>query len=120
MMTVSAYIDDGLDQFVVGNKRLNVTRKDWVKLGRVGSVEDHLVTKLGGKRPYIDDDIEENPNNAFFTVDGKLVAVYDRGTGKTLSVFDAPTLDYVNKPNENKAPTTAGKLLATLENKSNE
>lgn len=113
-MAVSAYIDDGLDQFVVGNKRLNVTRKDWVKLGRVGSVEDHLVTKLGGKRPYVDDNMEENPNNVFFTVDGKLIAVYDRETSKTLSVFDAPTLDYVNKPNEHKASTVAGKLIEKL------
>lgn len=113
-MTINAYIDDENNQFVVGNKRLNVTRKDWIKLGRSGDVADHLATKLGGKRPYVDDNIEENPNTVYFSADGKIIAILDRNNSKTLSVFDAPTLDYVNKPNENKEPTVAGKLIEKL------
>lgn len=113
-MTVNAYIDYETNEFVVGNKRYSVQRKDWVKLGRVNSIKSHISMKLGGKVPFVDDDLETNPNTAFFTVDGRLVAVYDRESGKTLSVFDADTLVDVNVLNNTNEESAARKLLGKL------
>ena len=107
-MTVYIEIDQRNTNFVLDNgKRIKVTKKDWIKQGRIADVEKLITEKA--EKPEID---RNNPNTAYFYVKNKLVAILDRESGKAVTIYTSPSL----KPylTESLMKTRASTLLESI------